>query len=116
MNLESKFPKTIFSEQYIEKYGLKKAFLKQLTVVAGEILETQEAWTEQDYEHTIEECVDVMQSIYTALYMIPGYTAKKVENIIKQVQDKNTKRGYYETFEKQQFERFIEGNNDKEKI
>lgn len=114
MKLEDKFPETIFTKQYIEKYGLDKAIRKQLEVVAGELFEIQDAYSRREYEHTIEEAVDAIQAIHTLLYMVPGYSSEKVENQINQVKEKNNKRGYYiKNFEDEQFIRFLNGNDDK---
>ena len=96
MTLEDKFPKTIFTQKYIEKYGLDKAITKQLEVVAGELFEVRDAFSKKEYNHAIEESIDAIQAIYTALYMIPGYSNEKVEKIIENVKTKNKKRGYYE--------------------
>lgn len=95
MNLEDKFPKTIFTQKYIDKYGLDKAISKQLEVVSGELFEVRDAFSKKEYNHAIEECVDSIQAIYTTLYMIPGYNNDKIETIIEEVIEKNKKRGYY---------------------
>ncbi|MEK7111889.1 MAG: hypothetical protein AAB875_01040 [Patescibacteria group bacterium] len=93
--LENKFPKTIFCKQYIEKYGINKAISKQLEVVSGELFEIRDAFSKNEYEHSIEECIDAMQAIHTILYMIPGYSSEKVEKKLNEVKIKNEKRGYY---------------------
>ena len=90
------FPQTIFARQYVEKYGLNKAISKQLEVVTGELFEARDAASRDNHDHTIEELVDAMQAIHTVLYMIPGYSADRVEEIIRGVKEKNEKRGYYE--------------------
>ena len=96
MTLEDKFPKTIFVKQYIDKYGLDKGFTRELGVIFGELLEAQDSFSKKDYEHSMEELVDVLHATFSALYMVPGYSAEKVEKIIKQIHEKNEKRDYYE--------------------
>ena len=95
MNLEDCFPETIFAKKWIEEFGLRKAVIKQLTVVAGELFEVQDDFSRDDNDRALMELVDVLQATYTAIRMIPGYSNDRVVELINKVQEKNTKKGYY---------------------
>ena len=92
--LEDLFPKTIFTEEYVKRYGLNKAISKQLEVITGELFEARDAASRENYEHTLEELTDSIQGIFTLLYMIPEYSETKLRKYIIKVQEKNYKRGY----------------------
>jgi hypothetical protein len=93
--LEEMFKQTIFVEDWIKKYGLEKAFIKQCTVVSGELFETQDAFSKNNLYHTKEEIVDVLHSATQLLYMLPNYKNGEVHTIIEQVKNKNSLRNYY---------------------
>lgn len=93
--LEKIFPETIFVRKWIRKFGRKKAFTKQLSVIAEEAFEAQGKFSQENYDGAIGELTDVLQATYTAIRMIPGYTPKKVSDEIRKMIDKNDKRGYY---------------------
>lgn len=90
------FPKTIFVKQWQEKYGVDKAFTKQLAVVNGELLEAQDAYSRGDFKHSREEVIDALHSAVQLFYMLPDHKFEEISRIIEEVKSKNLKRGYYE--------------------
>ena len=95
MTIEDMFKQTIFVEDWIKKYGVDKAFQKQLGVVAGELFEVQEAYSQRDLPHTKEEIIDVLHSAVQLFYMTPNYQNGEAGKIIDAVRNKNLARGYY---------------------
>ena len=95
MSLETMFPKTIFVKNWQEKYGVDKAFNKQLTVVCGEAMEAQEAYARGDIEHTQEEIIDMLHSAVQLIYMLPATDMNIIEKRLAEVRKKNEERGYY---------------------
>lgn len=95
MNLETCFPETIFVDEYVKKYGITGGIVKQLKVITNEVIEVQKPVIRNNFDRAMEELLDTMHATHTALRMIPGYNVEKVSDVIKQIQDKNYKRGYY---------------------
>ena len=89
------FPQTKFVAEYISELGLAKAVSKQLTVVSSELFEVQDAFSQHDNTHTIEEVVDVVHAAQQLIYMIPG-GKETYDRVSKEVITKNDRRGYYD--------------------
>jgi len=66
----------------------------QLAHIASELKETHEAMYETGYVRIAEETVDLMQSCATLLYILRDKHSINLDEIVKQVQEKNGNRGY----------------------
>ena len=95
MTIDNLFPKTKFVEEWIQKYGLEKAYTKQLEVVAGELFEASQAYHSGDLIHAKEEVIDVMHSAHQLQYMNSLYRIGDADMISADVRKKNEERKYY---------------------
>lgn len=69
--------------------------LKQLRVVKAEVDEAMEEVNNRNKKGILIESIDIIHSTFTLMYN-EGYTNAEINQAIRDVQNKNRARGYYE--------------------